>query len=172
MNTRSAILATIGVAVVALVVGVALGSIAFPLTKTEITTTTKLSTVTTTIPMTTSSNSGISTVCEFGAEGILIFTLQNSSNGNPLGSVPIQVTEVAPLCGSTSYTTTTMSPLSTNASGIIIICCDTAKYYFALSYSGLNYYVNASIGIQIATCVTLGIPSGKVNITTSHQYVC
>lgn len=190
MRKNAAILATVGVAVIALVIGVAIGSVVFPATKTETSTlqiTVQPTCCITTLTYTTPSTSiatftftptpNMTALCTMAVQGNLIFTLENSSNGNPLGSVPIQVSYLAPYCQPSLPSNppyTTLWQMTTNGSGIITVCCNVGQYFFSLTYSGINYYVNASIGAERATCVILGIPSGKVNITYSQtfQNVC
>ena len=122
----------------------------------------------------TNSNVSISYTCIIPDSGDLFLTLQNSSSGMPLTSVPIQVSFLAPVCPPNPHATATIGQIMTNQSGIAFIEGEVGEYYFSLTYSGINYNVNASVGPEAATCVTLGIPSGKVNITNSPpmQNVC
>ena len=92
----------------------------------------------------------------------------------PLSSVPIQVSFLAAECPPNPHTTATLSQIMTNESGIATIGGGVGEYYFSLTYFGINYNVNASMGPEAATCITLGIPSGNVNVTNSPpmQDVC
>jgi len=57
-----------------------------------------------------------------------------------------------------------------NSSGMLTVCCMVGNYYFNFTYSGRNYYVSATVKPEIATCMTVYIPSGRVNVTYSQEY--
>jgi len=120
----------------------------------------------TTSTVTTNSNS---TTCVILAEGNLILTVLNSSSGKPISSVPVTIAHLAPYCPPNPHTTSSLGTMNTNGSGIITCCSDVGEYYLKVNYLG-SYSVNASIGPEKATCITLRIPSGELSITYSQSF--
>ncbi len=104
----------------------------------------------------------VSRACTYSAEGGLILTVDNGSNGKPIGSVPVQVAYVATICSSTVQTS--LGTVRTNGSGIVTFCCELGQYYFNVSYFGNHYSFIATIEAQRTTCVTLRIPSGDLTV--------
>ena len=229
MRRQSAFLTTVEVAVVMLVIGVAIGSVAFPMTKT--TTVIQLSTSssasistaasqppsfispstspTTTITFTASSShasetyssctlspcqpqpttinfatttnattntgNGLTTVCIISAEGTinLIVVLDNTSIAQtaPLAGLPVVVGYyINTNCLLDFSPNEGIGTRTLNSSGMAVVCCMIGDYSFNFTYSGRNYYVIALVEPEKTTCVTVGIPSGKVNITFSQPY--
>ncbi len=117
----------------------------------------------------TVTTNSVSTSCVILAEGNLILTVLNSSSGKPIGSVPITIAHLAPDCPPNPHTTSSLGTMNTNGSGIITICCDVGEYYLKVNYLG-GYSVNASIGPERATCITLRLPSGELSIIYSQTF--
>jgi hypothetical protein len=145
-------------------------------TRTSLETTTMFTTMlvssSTTSVQTETSNSGVSTTCVINAEGELIVKVLNSSNGEPIGSVPFQVEYLYPYCPPNPHTIQDLGTMKTNASGIILLG-GLGEYYLAINDFGYRfgtYSVNASIGAETTTCVTIGIPSGDLSISYSQPF--
>jgi hypothetical protein len=143
------------------------------LQNTTTTTLTSVSTVTGTGAGTqtssTTTSSGISTICSIAAEGQLVVKVLNGSNGEPIGSIPIQVENLYPECPPNPHTTQDMGTMDTNGTGIILLG-GLGEYYLTINYGLRSFSVNASIGPEITTCVTLGIPSGDLSISYSQPF--
>ena len=57
-----------------------------------------------------------------------------------------------------------------NSSGILVVCCMVGEYSFNFTYSGRPYYVTASVQPERVTCVSVDVPSGRVNTTYSQEF--
>src|SRR5713101_2240360 len=108
----------------------------------------------------------VSTICTINAEGTLRITIVNSTSDSPIGSVPIQVSYLAPTCPPNPYTTSNLGTFRTNASGIIIVGGEVGEYYLQVDYRG-TYSFNASTGPGEVTCLFLYLPSGQSRETHS-----
>jgi hypothetical protein len=104
----------------------------------------------------------------------LILTIRNSSNGSPISSVPVHVTESTPTdpCSSTSANSTKdLGILSTDVNGTIEVCCTGSTFFFNATYLGQNYrVVSTAEGAEGVQCVTLYVPSGITNTTFGPQF--
>jgi len=114
-------------------------------------------------------SSNNATTCIIQAEGNLILKVVNDSTGTPISSVPVEVSHLAPLCPPNPHTTSYLGMAETTQNGTISVCCDVGEYYFVVTYHG-TYSVNASIGPERATCVTLALPTGKVDVSSSATF--
>ena len=119
-------------------------------------------TVTETVPGTTTSSGS---TCTFASEGFLLMKVLNGSNGEPVGSLPVQVEALQPACSSGPSVREDLGTIDTNSSGFLSLGGPYDWYYLALSNGPRSYSVNASISAGALTCVTLSMPSGDVNIT-------
>jgi DNA-binding beta-propeller fold protein YncE len=89
----------------------------------------------------------------------------NSSNGEPIGSLPVQAEALQPACSSGPSVKEDLGTIDTNASGFLSLGGPYDWSYLAVSVGLRSYSVNASISAGALTCVTLGLPSGDLNIT-------
>jgi len=116
----------------------------------------------------TSSTSAVSTLCTIPDEGGLVLRILNSSTGQPISSVPVQVQNLYPECPPNPHTTENLGVMTTDANGTIITG-GLGEFYFGVNDSGY-YSVDAGIKLGGTTCVTLEIPSGEVHIWYSGLY--
>ena len=110
-------------------------------------------------------STGSGSTCTFAAEGFLLMKVVDSSNGQPAGSLPVQVEAFYPSCLTSPAHTEKLGTVDTNASGFLSLSGSYDWYYLTMSQGSLSYDVNASISAGSLTCVTLGIPSGILNVT-------
>ena len=105
-----------------------------------------------------------STACLARGEGALILRVLKSSSERPISSVPVKISHLVFIhCGPFGQSTTNPPTMSTNGSGLITVRSEDGAYYLQVEYLG-TYRIIASIEPARGTCVTLEIPSGKVNI--------
>ena len=110
----------------------------------------------------TSSTSTANTLCTIPDSGTLTLRILNSTTGRPIGSVPVQVQNLYPECLPNPHTTQDLGTMTTDANGTIMVD-GLGEFYFSVNYSGY-YSVDAGIGPEETTCVTLSITSGEVHI--------
>ena len=112
------------------------------------------------------------TTCYFTAWGTVNLKVLNSSNGQPLGSLPVHVEYFPPPCPPTPHTTQDQGIMDTNASGLISVG-GLGEYYFSFPTFG-DYSVNASIQPERVACVTLSLPSQElqVNYSATFSFKC
>jgi hypothetical protein len=113
-------------------------------------------------------SSSVSATCIIPDESELIVRVLNSSNGEPIGALPIQVENLYPICPPNPHTIENLGTMNTNASGIIMLS-GLGEDYLTINYFG-RFSVNASLGPEGITCVMLGIPSGDVDISYSQPF--
>ena len=137
------------------------------------TTLTSISTVTAAAAGTQTSSattsSGLSTSCMIPDEGDLVMKVVNSSTGTPIGAVPVQVENLYPECPPNPHTIQDIGTMDTNGSGILLLG-GLGEDYLNVTYGRQSYSVNASIGPESTTCVTLGIPSGDLSVSYSRPF--
>ena len=110
-------------------------------------------------------STGLGSTCTFASEGFLLMKVVNSSNGQPAGSLPFQVEALYPSCLTSPAHAEELGTVDTNASGFLSLSGSYDWYYLTMSQGSQSYDVNASISAGSLTCVTLGIPSGTLNMT-------
>jgi hypothetical protein len=111
---------------------------------------------------TTTSSTG-SVVCSFAAEGFLYMKVLNSSNNEPISSLPVQVVALYPACLTNPPYKQNVGTMNTNASGILSLGGPYNEYYLTINNGFRDYSVNASISAGLTTCVTVSIPPGNQN---------
>ena len=124
-------------------------------------------TVTKTVSEPTISSSSGTGGCTFTAEGFLLMRVVNSTNGQPVGSLGVQVQALQPACASSPAVRETLGTIDANASGFLSVSGPYDWAYFAASVGPRSYSVNASMSAGALTCVTLTLPSGNLDITQS-----
>ncbi len=147
--TRLAVAITVAAVIISATFFVALGS----------------STTVTKTVLGTSTSSSAGSACTFASEGFLLMKVLNSSDGEPISSLPVQVEALQPACSSSPSVKEDLGTMDTNASGFLSLGGPYDWYYFAVSVGLRSYSVNTSISAGALTCVTLGLPSGDLNIT-------
>ncbi len=122
--------------------------------------------------------------CAISSEGSLILTIltDNSTTGassansgpvSPVRSLPVQV---GYYLSSNCYPFSDFAPSegigarSTNSSGMLVVCCMVGNYYLNFSYGGRGYFQTAYVQPEKATCLTMYVPSGRVQITYSQTF--
>ncbi len=176
-----------GVAVIALVIGTALGSFAFPVTKTETTTQTisttasTSATVTQTISVTTivsqnvtqtetvnassATTTSTSVVCSISAAGTGSYVTVESDAGQPLQGIQVSGTIVTQISNEGNCQQN-IGIFQTNSTGTALITQTSGSYYMlSILYQGRDYTATASIDPFQSTYVTLRVPSGNVSVS-------
>ncbi len=123
---------------------------------------------------TATTTSSTTTTCVQLESEPLYLIIRNSTTGNPIGAVPVQVNESTPLdlCSpGGGNSTKNLGTIDTNANGTIEVCCTGSTFAFSIAYLGANYQVNSTAeGAESVQCVTLYIPSGVTNTTFGPQF--
>jgi hypothetical protein len=111
---------------------------------------------------TSSSAPGVLTSCTIPDSGELLMKVLNSSDGEPISSLPIQVENYYPNCFSNNE-----GAVNTNGSGTILIG-GIGDYNLTINYGQRSYFADTYIGPGTLTCVTLAIPSGDLDVSYSQ----
>jgi hypothetical protein len=163
----------VAVTVVMLVVGTALGSVAFPESKTVtmsqrivttlIVNTTILQIQTQTSTYSTATSTSIS--CTISSEGTGFYVTVVTDTGQPIQGVQVSGTLVTQITNGGSCQRN-IDIYLTNSTGSVLITGNTGSYYqLTILYQGKNYTAQAPIDPMASTYVDLKIPSGNVSIT-------
>jgi hypothetical protein len=104
------------------------------------------------------------TSCTISAEGFLLMKVLNSSNNEPIGSIPVHVEVQYPACPPNPPHTDNLGSFNTNASGFLNLGGTYNWFYISIDHGNEIYSINATINAGTLTCVTLPIPSGNPNI--------
>jgi hypothetical protein len=153
--------------VVALAIAAGFGSATYSHQNTTITTTKTLTSIYSGSVSSVQTVQANSSVCTIPVEGNLIMKVLNSSSGKPIESVPVQVENLPP--SGCPRVKENLGTMITNDMGIIT-ASGLGEFYFSITYFGNHYSVNASVLPVKATCITLGIPSGGLNISYSQPF--
>lgn len=124
---------------------------------------------------TTNTGNGLTTVCVISAEGTinLIVVLDNTSIAQtaPLAGLPVVVGYyINSNCLLDFSPDEGIGTRTLNSSGMTVVCCMIGDYSFNFTFSGRNYYVTAGVEPEKSTCLTVYVPSGKVNTTYSQEF--
>jgi len=181
----STILSLVGVAVIMLVIGTALGSVTFPMTKTETmtqtaspmteteTTTQTVSntiivstTVTQSQTSTSSTTTSTSITCSISGSGTGSYVTVESDAGQPIQGVQVSGVVVTLITNGGTCPQQNIGIFLTNSTGSVLITSNTGSYYLlTMLYQGVNYTATAPIRPMQSTYVTLKVPSGNVSIS-------
>jgi len=105
--------------------------------------------------------------CSIEGEGFLLMEVLNSSNEEPIGSLPIHVEALYPACNSNPPYIQNLGTDNTNASRILSLSGPYNWFFLSTDYGRGSFSVNATINAGAVTCVKLAIPTGSLNITQS-----
>ncbi len=172
-----------------LVIGLAAGSVLFPLTKTETTTqkitSNNVETQSITIPSTiivtasvtqtqmesssslfpTSVTTSSSVVCSVSAAGTGLYVTVESDGSQPISGIQVSGTGVIEFSNGEGCQQDNGS-LTTNSTGSVVFGADTGSYYLlSILYQGENYTATAPVYIMQSTYLTLRVPSGNISVT-------
>jgi flagellin-like protein len=118
------------------------------------------------LPVETSTSAQAMINCPVVAQGNLILTALDSSTGAPLAGLGVQATETTPSCLQ-GVATVDLGQSYTNSSGMASLCCKSGAYKLLVEYGQTAYSASANVNPGGVTCVSMFIPSGRVNITYS-----
>ena len=172
--TRIAVAIVVGAVIIAATIFVTLGtSTTVTKTLTEFSTSTETlslatgNTSTTATARTASNTNTAVATCTIAAEGFLLMRVLNSTDGEPISSLPAHVEALYPACSTNPPYKQDLGMDSTNASGFLPLSGPYEWFYVSIKFDAQSYSANASISAGIVTCVTLTIPAGGLNVTMS-----
>ena len=127
---------------------------------------------------TTSSSTSLCTIIYPAGESWTYLRVVYDSNQTPVAGAQVTVTYqgTAPTCYGSSATTTegklTLTTNSTEWNSLDISDSQVSSYSIVVTYSGHSYTITPSgVGpAETATCVSLYIPSGTTNFTTTAEF--
>ena len=105
--------------------------------------------------------------CDTAPQGSKLFIKTTMNDGTtPVTNVTIDATPVE-TCNGVNTTITIVSHPTTNASGIAVLDASYDTFYdLTVHYNNQSYPFTASVTNSMATCASLSIPSGNLNVAS------
>lgn len=104
--------------------------------------------------------------CPPAVAGSLVLTVLNSSTDRPLPGLGVTASDVVPTCAGVD-STISLGEIFTNSTGMASFCCREGSYSISVDYENASYFANAEVNSSTLTCVSLLVPSGKINVSYS-----